>query len=68
MTQHIFVPEKGKGQPIACPTHISIQANSYPTWWQMYHTAGYLQAVLEDNGKTHTMDYLQVLSQPLLLK
>lgn len=54
----IFLPKKAKEQPTACSTHISQQAKSSPTSWQVHHTAGYLQAVIEKDGKTHKMDNL----------
>lgn len=55
---YIFLPKKAKEQPTACSTHISQQAKSYPAAWQVYHTAGYLQAAIEKDGKTHKMENL----------
>lgn len=57
-TMYIFLPKKAKDQPTACSTHISQQAKSYPASWKVYHTAGYLQAVTEKDGRTHKMDHL----------
>lgn len=69
MTQHTyFSPRKAKEQPTACSTHISQQAKSHPTSWKVYHTAGYLQAVIEKDGKIHKMDDLQELGTASLVK
>lgn len=60
-TTPVFLPERGKGQPLACSIHVSFQANSYPASRQVHHTAGDLQAATEEDGETHALDNLQVL-------